>query len=141
MSFHDTARRFPPRLCPLKRLRIHARYILITMCTPGYSTASNVDFVVDVLLLQRGCFVSNEVIEHFGLPFSPQFYCRDWVQCVASFLSPEALMGIPDLREHLLVQLNSIMQHQRILQHASNETWSKIACKSVSNCSFFFLTP
>ncbi len=81
--------------------------------------------------------MSKEAIEHFGLPLSPPFYCTDWVPCVASFLGPEALMRIPGLREHLLVQLNAIMQHQRILQLASNETWSMIAGKSVRDHIIF----
>jgi hypothetical protein len=89
-----------------------------------------VDFVVDVLLLQRGRQISDEAVSEYKLP--AEFpandlrcrYCSDWIPFVSCVLTPGALMGVVDLRGRLLRCLNGLICVHGAIEEASIEAWS-----------------
>ena len=97
-----------------------------------------VDFVIDVLLLQRGRVLTDEVMAGYGLPtvghsLSKQgcgvgpCLCSDWVPFVIAVLTPGMLMGVPDLRERILSALWTVARSRGVVELASNEPWSEEA--------------
>ena len=60
------------------------------------------DFALEILMLRRGRYICVDTMATFGFPPSHPYYCADWTTLVLSFLPPEVLLHIPDLRECLI---------------------------------------
>jgi hypothetical protein len=65
-----------------------------------------VDFVLDVLMLERPRMVGAGEVANFSLPFDSPFFCNDWTMFLFQAVPPPLLLGTPvDLRTLLLDQL------------------------------------
>jgi hypothetical protein len=117
-----------------KRIKVESFVLYLRQCEIGLMDCdrSPVDFVLDILLLQRGRSLSDEAILEYKLPETFRvndlsgigFYCSDWIPFVSRALTPGMLMDVVDLRGRLLGNLSALICVHGAIVEASSESWS-----------------